>query len=189
MDRAQARAEALGCPGITAGPGAVLRLLAAVSHARAVVEIGTGAGISGLWLLRGMPTDGVLTTIDVEPEHQRAARSTFAEAEFRTNRTRVIAGRALEVLPRLSDAGYDLVLCDGDPAENPDYVEQAVRLLRPGGVLAIADALGHGELTDPAQRDPVTTRRREVHRLVREDSRLFPAVVPTGTGLILAVLR
>ncbi len=189
MDRARARSEDLGCAGVSAGTGAALRLLTAMSSARAVVEIGTGVGISGLWLLRGMPNDGVLTTIDVEPEHQRAARAAFADAPLPANRTRVISGRALDVLPRLSDQGYDVVLCDGDPAETQDYVHQAVRLLRPGGVLAVHAALGQGRVTDPAQRDPQTTGLRELHRSVREDERLVPALLPIGDGLLLSVLR
>jgi predicted O-methyltransferase YrrM len=171
------------------GAGAILRVLAAALPAKAVVEIGTGAGVSGLYLLSGMPEDGVLTTIDVEVENQRAAREAFAEAGIRTNRTRVISGRALDVLPRLTDSAYDLVLVDGDKAEYSAYLEQAVRLLRPGGVLAIDSALWHSRVADPAQRDAVTTVIRELGKRVRDDDRLVPALLPSGDGLLLAVLR
>lgn len=123
------------------GTGAALSVLAAASKARAVVEIGTGAGVSSVQLLRGMPADGVLTTIDVEVEHQRAAKQAFAEEGVRPARTRTISGRALDVLPRLTDAAYDLVFVDADIENYPSYVRQAVRLLRPGGVLAVDDAL------------------------------------------------
>jgi predicted O-methyltransferase YrrM len=81
------------------GTGAALRLLAAAVNAKAVVEVGTGAGVSGLWLLSGMPSDGILTTIDVEAEHQRAAKQAYAAAGVAPQRTRVITGRALDVLP------------------------------------------------------------------------------------------
>jgi len=174
---------------VPAGAGVVLRLVAAMLPARSVVEIGTGAGVSGLYLLSGMPDDGVLTTIDVETENQRAAREAFAEAGVRPNRTRVIPGRALDVLPRLTDSAYDLVLVDADKAEFAAYVEQAVRLLRPGGALAVTSALWHGRVADPAQRDAVTTSLRELGKRIREDERLSPALLPCGDGLLLAVLR
>jgi predicted O-methyltransferase YrrM len=134
-----------------------------------------------------MPEDSVLTTIDVEVENQRAAREAFAEAGIRTNRTRVISGRALEVLPRLTDSAYDLVLVDGDKAEYAAYLEQAIRVLRRGGVLAVDSALWHGRVADPAQRDAVTTVIRELGKRVRDDDRLFPALW-SGEGLV-AVLR
>lgn len=122
------------------GAGAALSALAAAAGARAVVEIGTGAGVGSIYLLRGMRPDGVLTTIDVEPEHHRAARETYAEAEIASNRVRLISGRALDVLPRLTDAAYDLVFCDADKREYPGYLEQALRLLRPGGTVVAEHA-------------------------------------------------
>ena len=112
--------------------GRAAPLLAAAAGAKAVVEIGTGAGVGSVYLLRGMRPDGVLTTIDVEPEHHRAARETFAEAGIASNRVRLISGRALDVLPRLTDGAYDLVFCDADKKEYAGYLEQALRLLRPG---------------------------------------------------------
>lgn len=164
-------------------------MLAAALGARAVVEVGTGAGVSGVHLLRGMPDDGVLTTIDVEPEHQRAARETFAEAGIRPNRTRLITGRALDVLPRLTDGAYDLVLLDADKRDFDAYVEQALRLLRPGGVLAVDNALWHDKVADPAQRDETTTAIREMGKRIRENERLVPAMLPCGDGLLVAVVR
>ncbi|GAB3592110.1 O-methyltransferase [Angustibacter peucedani] len=189
FERARGRAEELGCVPVLPGVGAALRFVAATLPARSVVEIGTGAGVSALWLLQGMPADGVLTTIDVEPEHQRAARQAFGEAGIASNRTRVITGRALDVLPRLTDGAYDLVLCDAAKPEYEDYLEQALRLLRPGGVVAFDNALWHDKVADPAQRDETTTAIRELGKKVRDDERLVPALLPTGDGLLLAVLR
>lgn len=186
---ARGRAGELGCTPVMPGVGAALRLLAAALPARSVVEIGTGAGVSGLYLLRGMPEDGTLTTIDVEVEHQRAAKEAFAEAGIRSNRARLITGRALDVLPRLTDGAYDLVLLDADKVEYVAYLEQALRLLRPGGVLAADNALWHNRVADPAQRDEVTTVVRELCRSVRDDDRLVPALLPVGDGLLAAVKR
>ena len=132
--------------------------------ARAVVEIGTGTGVSGLWLLRGMRPDGVLTTVDIEAEHQRLARESFTEAGIPTQRVRTISGAALDVLPRLTDGHYDLVFCDGDKTEYAAYLTEAMRLLRPGGVVAFDNALWHDRVADPAQRDEETVAIRELGR-------------------------
>jgi predicted O-methyltransferase YrrM len=184
---ARARAAELGCSPIGTGGGAALRLLAAALDARAVVEIGTGTGVSGLWLLRGMRPDGVLTTVDIEPEHQRAARQTFAEAGVSGSRTRLINGAALDVLPRLTDRGYDLVFCDAVKSEYGDYLTEALRLLRAGGVVAFDNALWHDRVADPSARDPDTVAIRELGRTVRDDDRLVPALLPVGDGLLAAV--
>jgi predicted O-methyltransferase YrrM len=188
IDRARARARELGCTAIAPGAGATLRLLTAALRARAVVEVGTGAGVSGVYLLRGMPADGVLTTIDVEAENQRAAREAFTEAGARPNRTRVITGRALDVLPRLTDHAYDLVLIDAEPALSQTYLEQGLRLLRPGGAVVVNDALWHGRVCDPAQRDVATTAMREAARRLRDDAGLIPGLLPVGGGLLIAAL-
>ncbi|NLE72285.1 MAG: methyltransferase domain-containing protein [Actinomycetales bacterium] len=187
--RAADRADQLGAGRVSAGTGALLAALAAATRATAVVEIGTGAGDAGLWLLRGMAPDGVLTTIDTEAEHQRAAREAFAEAGIRPTRVRTITGRPLEVLPRLADGAYDLVVADGDPLDLAEHVEQALRVLRPGGVLVVVHALGDDRVPDPARRDEVTTALREVARRLRDDERVVPALVPTGDGVLLAVRR
>src|SRR3954465_1506865 len=187
--RARARGDELGCRGVRPGVGAVLRLLAAAGSARSVVEIGTGAGVSGVHLLPGMPPGGVLTTIHLGAGNQRPAREAFAEAGFRPTRTRLITGRALDVLPRLTDRAYDLVLLDAEPLEYDAYTDQALRLLRRGGVLAATDALWRGKVADPAQRDRTTTTMRELGKRVREDARLVPALLPVGDGLLLAVVR
>jgi predicted O-methyltransferase YrrM len=168
------------------GGGAALRFLASVLEARAVVEIGTGTGVSGLWMLRGMRADGVLTSVDIEAEHQRLARQTFSEAGVPAQRARLIPGSALEVLPRLTDGHYDLVFCDGDKQEYPDYLTEALRLLRPGGVVAFDNALWHDKVADPAQRDPETVAVRELGAVVRADENLVPVLLPVGDGLLVA---
>ena len=187
--RARERASQLGCVPVQPGSGAALSVLAASAQARAVVEIGTGAGIGSLYLLAGMPLDGVLTTIDVEVEHQRAAKEAFAEAGIRPTRTRTISGRAADVLPRLTDGAYDLVFIDADKEGYPGYVEQALRLLRPGGVIALDNALWHDRVADPARRDETTTVIREVGRALRADERVLSAMLPTGDGLLVGVRR
>ena len=183
---ARARAQEVGVSPIGTGGGAALRFLAAVTEARAVVEIGTGTGVSGLWMLRGMRPDGVLTTVDTEAEHQRLARQAFADAGIASQRVRLIAGAALDVLPRLTDGHYDLVFADGDKKEYGDYLAEALRLLKPGGILAFDNALWHDRVADPAQRDEETVTIRELGRTVREHEALLPVLLPVGDGLLVA---
>lgn len=183
---ARSRAEEVGVSPIGPGGGAALRFLASVLDARAVVEIGTGTGVSGLWLLRGMRPDGVLTSVDTEAEHQRLAKETFAEAGIPSQRARLIPGAALEVLPRLTDGHYDLVFADGNKEEYPDYLAEALRLLRPGGVVVFDNALWHDKVADPAQRDPETIAIRELCRVVTEHEALVPLLLPVGDGLLVA---
>jgi predicted O-methyltransferase YrrM len=183
---ARARAEEVGVVPIGPGGGAALRFLAAVLDARTVVEVGTGTGVSGLWLLRGMSAEGVLTSVDIEAEHQRLARETFNEAGIPAQRARLISGAALDVLPRLTDNHYDIVFCDGDKQEYPDYLSEAMRLLKPGGVVAFDNALWHDRVADPSQRDADTVAIRELASTVAADERLLPVLLPVGDGLLLA---
>jgi predicted O-methyltransferase YrrM len=186
LANARARGAEVGIAPIGPGGGAALRFLAALTEARAVVEIGTGTGVSGLWLLRGMRPDGVLTTVDTEAEHQRLAKKSFSEAGIPTQRARLINGAALEVLPRLTDGHYDLVFCDGDKREYPDYLTEALRLLKPGGLVAFDNALWHDRVADPAQRDPETVAIRELGKTVRESDELLSLLIPMSDGLLVA---
>ena len=183
---ARVRAEEVGVAAIGAGGGAALRFLTAAIEARAVVEIGTGTGVSGLWLLRGMRADGVLTTVDVEAEHLRLAKLAFREGGVTAPRVRAIAGSALDVLPRLTDGHYDLVFCDGDRREYAAYLAEAMRLLRPGGMVAFDHALAGGAVADPAQRDEQTVTVRELVQEVAAHEGLVPVLLPVGDGLLVA---
>ncbi|MFK5646572.1 O-methyltransferase [Ornithinimicrobium sp. LYQ121] len=189
IEQARHRGEELGATPVSTAAGATLRLLAAAVGARHVVEVGTGAGSSGLWLLQGMPRDGILTSIDHEPEHQRAAREAFTAAGIPPQRTRVISGSAEAVLSRLTDGAYDLVFVDADKESYPSYVEQGIRLLRTGGVLVLDNMLWHDQVADPASRDATTTLLRELGKKLRDDERLQPALLPVGDGLFVAVRR
>ncbi len=182
-------AEVGGAAPVGPVTGATLRFIASATGARSVVEIGTGCGTSGLWLLRGMRTGGVLTSVDVEPEHQRLARSVFLDAGFPAGRYRLISGRALEVLPRLADGAYDLVFCDADQHEYPDYLIAALRLLRPGGVVIFDDALSRDRVADLACGDPDAVAVRDLCEQVRIDDRLVPLLLPVGDVLLAAVKR
>ena len=186
LTAARGRAGEVAAPPISSGTGAALRFVAALLGARNVVEIGTGCGVSGVWLLRGMQPDGVLTSVDLETEHQRLAKQAYVDAGFASQRTRLIPGAALEVLPRLTGGHYDLVFCDGDKQEYPQYLEQALRLLRPGGVVAFDNSLWHDRVADPSQRDADTVAIRETLATIAEDDAFVQVLLPVGDGLLLA---
>jgi predicted O-methyltransferase YrrM len=162
--------------------GAALRFLATAIAARAVVEIGTGCGSSGIWLLRGMRPGGVLTSVDTEPEYHRLARKSFAHAGFAANQARLILGRALDVLPRLSDGAYVLVFCDADQAAYPEYLTAGLRLLRAGGVIVFNDAL-------PPGTGPASAGARELATMVGNDERVVPLLLPIAGGILTAIKR
>ncbi len=170
--------------------GAALRFLAAAIDARAVVEVGTGAGTSrGSGCFAACVADGVLTTVDIEGEHQRAARQASPPPGSPPTRYRLINGQAGEVLPRFTDGAYDLVFVDADKTSYPVYYEQAVRLLQPGGIVAFDNALWHDRVADSTARDVDTVAIREVGKAVRDDPRLVSAMLPVSDGLLAAVKR
>lgn len=187
LSQAREAAAEVGCVPVLPGSGAILTLLATILEAETVVDIGTGTGVSGLYLLRGMSPTGILTTIDPEAEHHRIARETLKAGGFAPERVRMITGEALAIVPRLADSGYDLVFVGGEISEYPAYVDQAVRLLRPGGVLAIDNALWRSRVPDPAQRDQRTTAVRETLKAVKARDDTLSVVVPTGDGMCVAV--
>ncbi|AJT64586.3 Putative O-methyltransferase c [Streptomyces lydicus] len=183
------RAREAGIRTVTTGTGAALRMLAATADAKAVAEIGTGTGVSGIYLLHGMRPDGVLTTVDLEPERQTFAKQAFREAGFAGNRARFIPGRALDVLPRLADGGYDLVFCDGDLMECLEYLAESLRLLRPGGLVCFAGVFADGRTVDSGVQPAEVLRLRELLRTIRDSTALVPALLPVGDGLLCAVKR
>ncbi|WP_144793098.1 O-methyltransferase [Kocuria palustris] len=187
--RARERSMALRLRPVTPAVAATLTVLAAAVQPRAAVEVGTGAGVSGAALLRGMPRDSVLTTIDTDIRALRAARETFREVGAEGRRVRTISGRASLVLPRLSAGSYDLVLLDAEPSNTLLYVDEAVRLLRTGGTLIVHDALDQDRVPNPVEREDSTRIHREIHRMLREDERFVSTVLTPGAGMLVAVRR
>jgi predicted O-methyltransferase YrrM len=179
-------AEVGGAAPVSVLTGAALRFLAAAIGARSVVEIGTGCGTSGIYLLRGMRAGSVLTSIDIETEHQRLARAAFIAAGFPTSRYRLIGGRALDVLPRLADAAYDMVFCDADRQEVDEYLDRALRLLRPGGIVVLNAVLPGSTPTERMPNDGEVTAAADLRERVRAEDGLVPLLLPIGNGLLAA---
>jgi predicted O-methyltransferase YrrM len=158
--------------------GALLAWAAATTDARHVVEIGSAAGVSALWLLRGMSGRGVLTSVEHDGHRHGLATTAYEEAGA-TERVRAILGDADQVLPRLSDAGYDLVVVQGRPAEYPSHLEHALRLLRPGGMLVARGVLRRGDDADALA---------GFVGALADDERLACTILPIDGGVALATL-
>jgi predicted O-methyltransferase YrrM len=178
----------MGLTPITAATGALIAQIAASTGAKHIVEIGTGLGVSALWLLTGAP-EATLTSIDVEVEHQQIAREALLTAGVPASRTRLIAGRAAEVLPRINDGSYDLCLVDADPAAVIEYVEHALRITRSGGTVIVPRALQGGRVANPVQRDELTQAFRDLTDVVSGADDVVSAIVPIGDGLLLITKR
>ena len=181
LQRARTHSLELGIEAVSPAVAAQLAVLAAASKAKNIIELGTGAGVSGLALLSAS-TDSHLTTIDLEPEHQAAARASFAEAGIANSRLRFINGRAGDVLPRMNEGAYELVFVDADAHGVLEYVEHGLRLAATGGVVAVARAM-HG-VADPTVRDEAATSLRALITELSASSAVVSALSPAGDGLL-----
>jgi len=185
----RARHAELELPPIHISPdeGKLLHVLLRAVGAATVLEIGSLAGYSGVWLARALPPPphGRLTTIENDPQHAALARRAFAEAGV-ADRVRLIEGAALELLPTLAP-GFDAVFVDADKEPLAQYFEWSVRLLRPGGLLLCDNAFYHGAVVDDGDRSRATEGVRAFNRLAATDPRVICAVAPIRDGLVIGV--
>ena len=181
--RARQQSLELGIEPVSPAVGAQIALIAAAAGAESIIEVGTGVGVSGLWMLQTVRT-AMLTSIDSENEYQQHAREHFAEAGIAPARVRLIAGRASEVLPRMNENSYDVVVIDADGPSVIEYVEHGLRLAKPGGCVLVARALWKGRVADPARRDDTATAFRELISELAGATAVATAVSPAGDGLL-----
>ncbi|MFM8632261.1 MAG: O-methyltransferase [Candidatus Nanopelagicus sp.] len=185
MQQARRNGQEIGTSDPTPAVGNFFRFSVNLIGAKSVVEIGTGSGVGGLWLLSGMSAEAVLTTIDSEREHSKIAKSIFDEADIAPTRYRIITGKLIEVIGKLADNSYDLVVIR--PALDLfDMVQESYRLLKPKGLLVIDQALSGGKVADPTQRDPESIARRDAVKVVKEDERWAASLIPVGAGVLVA---
>jgi predicted O-methyltransferase YrrM len=188
LRNARVRSEQHRIAAVPPVTGAAIRFFMRLLRARHVVEVGTGAGYSGLWLLGGMEPRGTLTTIEVEAANQGLAQQSFSEARV-GDRVRSMLGPALSVLPKLADDHYDAVWIDAAKSEYPHYLAHAKRLLRPDGLLLADNLLWSGRVADLQRTDEDTAGLRLYSEMVAEDPELHGALLPVGDGLGAAVYR
>ncbi|GAC1423647.1 MAG: O-methyltransferase [Ktedonobacteraceae bacterium] len=190
-------AKAAGLPPIQISPiqGKFLQLLATMCHARNILEIGSLAGYSGIWLARALPVGGRLLTLEIDPKHADIVRNAFATAGV-GDRTEVRVGKALDTLPTLtSEAPFDLVFIDADKPPYPQYLEWALRFTRPGSIIVADNTIRNGDrLRDPAQLTSETEKavaqyNRNVAQNPRLQSLAFAMDDDYTDGFTVAVVR
>jgi len=183
-----------GLPEIQISPmqGKFLQLMVAACHARKILEIGSLAGYSGIWLARALPTDGRLITLEVNPHHADIVRRSFAKAGV-ADRTELRMGKTLDLLPQLeSEAPFDLVFIDADKPSYPQYLEWALHLARPGSIIIADNCVRRGEAFHPSD-DEGSKGLFEYNQRIANDPRLVSLVLPMDEdytdGFAIAVVR
>jgi predicted O-methyltransferase YrrM len=178
----QASSEA-GLPPISVSPtqGKLLNLLARVRGARAILEIGTLGGYSAIWMARALPADGRLVTLEVDPKHADVARASIARAGL-AERVEVRLGPALDTLQRLGaeNAGpFDLIFIDADKPTLPEYFRWALRLSRPGTLIAIDNVVRDGAVIDSGSLDASVQGVRRLNELMASEPRVSATAIQT----------
>jgi predicted O-methyltransferase YrrM len=183
---ALAASDAAGLPSInvTASQGKLLTLLARLTGARRILEIGTLGGYSTIWLARALPPDGCVVTLEADRRHAEVARANIARAGF-ADRVEVRLGKALDTLPVLvaEKAGpFELIFIDADKPNNPRYLEFALALSRPGSLIIADNVVRDGRVTDPRSRDPSVQGIRRFNELIAAEPRLSATAIQTVGG-------
>ena len=168
-------ATELGATAISAGVGNLLRTLVRATSASHLIDVGTGVGISAGWLSLGLTDSGTITSIDLEAEYQQTAKELLQDLNLTAPRLRLLAGRANQVLPKLTDAGYDFIFVDISQFDAPALLADAARLLTSGGLLVVNGALGSNE-----------NAATELVGLISSSEEFAAALVPLGQGLVVA---
>ena len=182
---------ARGLPQIAINPedGRFLEFIVAASGARLALEIGTLGGYSGTWIARGLPDDGRLITIEINPEHASVAEHNFRFAGL-AERVDIRVGDAHQLLPELSTEGpFDFVFIDAEKMGYPTYLDWALENLQPGGIVAGHNAFGHGAVVDAADTSERNEALRAFNRRLAEDPRLISLIFPAGDGMAIATRR
>ena len=190
LHRVRQNTRDLGLPEMQIRPeeGQMLQFLAQVIGARRILELGTLAGYSGIWLARGLPDDGLLTTLEVDARHAQIARDHFALAGV-AERVTIIEGPALETLARLESAPpYDMVFLDADKENHPAYLDWAIEHVRSGGLITAHNAF-RGGLMVTGGADGKVAATREFLRAMAAHERLTGTIIPVGDGIAAAIVR
>ncbi len=194
LDATQEASRTAGLPpiSVSAAQGKLLHLLARIQGARRILEIGTLAGYSTIWLGRALPPGGRLITLEFDPKHADVARANLARAGL-SAAVDVRVGRAIDTLPSLAgDAPFDLVFIDADKPSTPDYFRWALKLSRRGTVIVVDNVVRSGRLVDPSGDEDVQGMRQFMTVLAAERRVSATAVQTVGIkgydGFVIAVV-
>lgn len=180
LEAARVNSLEVGLNPISPAVGSQIAFIASAISAKTIVEIGTGCGLGTLWLLKGAP-GATVTTVDDEAEYHALTREVLDKLP--NQKVRMILGRFSEVLPRLNDAAYDLVLLHARKSIATDF-EHALTLVRHGGVVLIANALNDTAVSNPAKRDEMTKQLRSILEETAESQSVASSLIASGDGLL-----
>ncbi len=186
----KAAAAAEGIPPIWIAPeqAAFMQIVLRLIAARHVVEVGTLAGYSAIVMARALPARGRVDTIEIDRKHAEFARSWIARSDV-ARRINVIQGPGRDVLPTLESDSTDAVFLDADKAAYAVYLEECLRILRPGGLVLVDNAFAFGQLFDEAPSDREAPAIKEFNEIMARDSRMQSVIVPLGDGVWIGVKK
>lgn len=181
-------AVAAGIPQIAIAPeqASFMQILLRSVRAQRVVEVGTLAGYSAIAMARALPDDGRVDSVEVNPEHADFAEAWIAKSDV-AGRVHVHRGSGLDVLPGLPDASADAAFLDADKVNYPRYLEECLRIVRPGGLILADNAMAFGHLLDASESGPSVEAIRTFNELMAKHPGLQGVIVPLGDGLWVAV--
>jgi predicted O-methyltransferase YrrM len=183
LENALLAAEAAAVPeiNVSAAQGMLLHLLARMVNARKILEIGTLAGYSTIWMARALPVDGRLVTLEIEPRYAQVARKNLESAGLES-RVDILVGAAIDTLPRLQAerAGpFDFFFIDADKTSNPQYFQWALKLSRPGSVIVIDNVIRNGAVIEADSKDPSVRGVRELNEMLAAERRVTATEIQT----------
>ena len=184
LARLRIDAEAAGIPPIHIAPeqASFLQILLRAARAREVVEVGTLAGYSAIAMARALPADGRLRTIEADSMHANFARDAIARSEV-AGRIDLYEGRGMDVLPRFEDGSADAAFLDADKSSYGEYLNESVRIVRPGGLILVDNAFAFGQLFEESPTDPEAPAVKAFNETMAADQRVTSVIVPMGDGV------
>lgn len=189
---ARAQAENLPTCHISPLQGKLLQILTLAIGARHILEIGALAGYSSVWLARGLPSDGKLISLEIDPRHAEIAHKTLTEAGV-NDRTEVRIGAALDLLPTLvQEAPFDLIFIDADKENYTQYLDWAITLSRPGSLIIADNVIRGGSVFQTPPPDAITAGGAAYLHKVLEHPRLVSIAIPNdddGDGFAISIVQ
>lgn len=197
LDAALESCASAGLPqiSVSAGEGKLLHLLARIRRANSILEIGTLAAYSTIWLARALPPGGRLITLESDPSHAAVARSNITRAAL-DGIVELRLGLALDTLPVLASEGrkFDLTFIDADKANIPAYFEWALKMSQPGALIIVDNVIRDGAVIDDASEDASVRGVRRLNEMLADDKRVSATTIQTVSskgydGFTLAVVK
>lgn len=183
IERARHASLEHGIDPITASAGQYIATIATALDATTIMEIGTGLGVGTIWLAHACP-GAHITSIDSEMDHHVSVRELLNTAEIPASRVRLITEKALDVLPKMNESSYDLVVIDADYQNVQAYVDHGISLVKPRGSVIVAGVLGDDLVADPAKRDDQTSAYRWLLQALEDRTDVVHTLNLIGDGLV-----